>query len=301
VKTPETGGDRSGGEAGAATPGIAFVLSADLRERLADLQSMLGNLEDIRGRLEREMFSWDNAPLANALRMLHAGARELRFADLRTSWLHRALGRHVAPFERFASAVDRLSATAAALRMHALGMSAVFNDHNQAARRIFVELDEACSDITAEVDRCVAALEQMCDDINRQRVEGSADHRLATLAEAAQSYTQELKRLQGICSMVRDIDVRGLGILERRGALVEQAKAHTETLADEWIERVGEVAGDARAARSRMPGLPAAIETHDSAMKRLEAVLDACGALQGEEHLLAQQLEHMRTALIERE
>jgi len=65
----------------------------------------------------------------------------------------------------------------------------------------------------------------------------------------------------------------------------------------QWNSRVGETAASVRAGHTSLPGLPGAVEAHDDAMKRLEAALDACGALQGEEHFMAQQLEGLRETL----
>jgi hypothetical protein len=286
------------GEGGSAPGESASVLSGWIRELLADVQhTQVRKIEQLRARLASEIFEWDNTQLAQALQALYSGGRELHFAELRTSWLVRAMGRHKAAFQRFAAAVDRMDAGAAAVKQHAQALAGSLKDHQQAARRVLMELEVECKELGTEVDHGVNWLQPMCDDINRQRSEGARDPGLATLAEAAQSYTQAFKHLQSLGAMVRDIGVRGQAILDRRGALLGQVRADMDAFDKQWNARVGDVAAAVRAGHTNLRGIPAAIEAHDDAMKRLEAELDACGALQGEEHLMAQQLEALREAL----
>ena len=155
-----------------------------------------------------------------------------------------------------------------------------------------------CKELGTEVEQGVTSLQQMCEDINQQRSRGAEDRELATLAEAAQAYTQEFKHLQAISSMVRDIVVRGHAILDRRAALLEQARFDIESFDKHWSTRVGDVAAAVRAGQTSLPGLARAIEAHDDATKKMEAALDACGALQGEEAFMAEQLGALREALL---
>ena len=283
-------GNDKGGE-GPQSRQPAPVVSAWIRELLAEVQgSQVRKLEQLRELLQGEIFSWNNTPLAEVLQMLYSGGRELHFAELRPGWLQRALGRHRVAYQHFAAAVDRMEKTVAGATGHALSLAGTFKDHNQAARRVLVELELECKDLTAEMEQGVTWLQQMCEDINQQRGKMVPDGRLATLAENAQSYTQEFKRLQAISTMVRDVGVRGQAILDRRTALLEQVRLALDFFEKQWSLRVGEIATAVRAGHSSLPGIPPAIEAHDDAMKRLEAALDACGALQGEEHFMSEQL-----------
>jgi hypothetical protein len=101
--------------------------------------------------------------------------------------------------------------------------------------------------------------------------------------------------------MVCDLDLRGIGILDRRRVLLEQLRSDLETNDKPWAETVGAIGRAVRAGQTRFTGFAAAVQAHDAAMKRLEATLDACGALHGEEHLMSQQLEQLRTTLAGRE
>ncbi|MEJ6021718.1 hypothetical protein [Ramlibacter sp. PS4R-6] len=278
----------------------APVLAAWIRELLGDVQStQVRKLEQLRARLEGQIFSWDNSELARSLQALYSGGRELHFAELRTGWLQRMLGRHKPAFQRFAAAVDRMDGSVGGAKAQALALAASFKDHNQAARRVFVELDLECKELAAELDQGVTWLQQMCEDINGQRKGGAADRQLATLAEQAQAYTQDFKRLQSISALVRDIGVRGQAILDRRSALLEQVRAEMEFFEKQWSVKVGDLAAAVRAGHTGLPGIPKAIEAHDEAMKRLEAALDACGALQGEEQFMDEQLESLGETLRE--
>jgi hypothetical protein len=288
-----------GGGSGPRQP--AAVLSAWIRELLGDVHSgQVRKIEQLRARLASEIFAWENSRLAQALQTLYSSGRELHFAELRPGWFARMLGRHRPAFARFAGAVDRMDASGAAVRKEAQAIAGAFKDHNQAARRVFVELDLECKELAAEVEQGVTWLQEMCEEINRRRAEGERGDELAMLAEAAQAYTQTFKRLQLVGSMVADVGLRGQSILDRRAALLEQVRADAQAFEKQWSTRVGNVAAAVQAGIANPPGMAKAIEAHDEAMKRLEAALDACGALQGEEHFMAQQLDALRETLAER-
>jgi hypothetical protein len=298
VEKPGMDADNSRGGENLSPRLRAAALGARIREQLAEMRAReVPKLEQLCVRLQTEISSWDNRPLAQSLRALYSNGRDLHFAQLRAGWLKRALGRHVAGFHRFSAVADRIATTAAGMVSQVASMSAAFAAHDQGVRRTFDELGTACKELGVQVDRAVTFLQQMCDDINRERVEGSVDRELATLAEAAQLYTQDLKRLQGIDAMVCDLDIRGKGILERRAALLEHLRTDMAGVARTWLDQVARLGAAAGTGRRRVPGVGEAIATHEDAMKRLEAALDACEALRGEEQFMEQQLEQLREAL----
>lgn len=281
--------------------GMSGELSGKIRALLGDVEARhLRKLEQLRARLQSRIFEWDHGELADALQQLHAGGRELHFAELRPGWIQRVLGRHRAGFQRFAAEADRMDSAAAAAREHAQALAAEFKEHDEAVRRVFMELDLECKELTAALERGVTWLQQMCEEINDKRTHGSTDSGLATLAETAQAYTQDFKHLQSISSKVRDIDVRGHAILDRRAALLEQVRAQMDHFEKQWNAHVGEVAAAVRAGHHRLSGIPKAIEAHGEAMKRLDATLDACGALQGEEQFMTDQLDALGVTLQEK-
>lgn len=291
-------GNHHEGDGGPGPRQAPAVLAAWVRQLLAQVRAtQLRRIEELRAQLEAEIFAWDNTPLAQALHALYAGGRELHFAQLRTGWLRRALGRHRAAFARFTAAADRAGACAAAVSRQAGAVADASRPHNAEARRVLVELDLECRELGSEMEQGVTWLQEMCEGINEQRSRGGAGRDLPALAEAAQSYTQEFKRLQSVSCMLRDIGVRGQDVLARRAALLDQVRADMEAFEEHWNTRVGDVAAAARAGHAAMPGIGKAAEAHDAAMRRVEAALDACGALQGEEHLLAQQLDALRQSL----
>lgn len=283
---------------GTQEPPPSAALSGWIRELLAGVDAgHLRKLGELRESLESEIFALDAGPLAQALQALHSAARDIHLAGLRKSWLHRVLGRHRAAYRRFAAAVDRMDAAAAVASGRASSLAATFKAHNQSVRRIFVSFDIEAAELVSDVDRGVTWLQAMCDDINRQRESASRDRGLATLAETAQSYTMTFKRLQAIESMVRELSVRGHAILDRRAALLEQVRSDMDHFDRQWNARVGEVAAQVRAGQAHLPGIGQALEAHDEAMKRLDAALDASGALQREELFMAEQLDSLRLAL----
>lgn len=278
----------------------ATVLSGWIREMLDELDTrQLRRIAQLQDRLNSEIFLCDSGPLAQTLQAVYVAGREIHFPELRTGLLQRVLGRHRAAFHHFAEAVDRVEAGIARLKEHMAEVAVPFKEHSAVSRRVFMELDVECKEVATEVDRGLTWLQQMCEDINQHRNAGSGDRKLAAMAEAAQTYTLKFKQLQSVGSMVRDIGVRGQAILERRTALLAQVRAETEAFDRQWSLHVGDVATAVRAGHTNLPGIPQAMQAHEDAMKRLDAALDACGALQGEEQFLAEQLQALRATLAE--
>lgn len=285
---------------GEPAPG-APVLAEWIRDLLASVHATrVRNLHELSTRIEDEVLSWDDMRMAQALQALYSGGRQLHFALLRPAWWQRLLARHRAAFRRFAAAADHMDEAAAAVKQEAESLDALFGEHNRRAARLFLEFESESRELALQVEQGVGWLQPMCEDINRQRAKGGSDRRLGALAEAAQSYTQTFKRLEHVSSMAHDIRVRGAAILGRRGALLAQVGADMDSFHMRWTRHVGDLADAVRRMVTPLPGIGKAIEAHDDAMKRLEAALDACGALQGEEHFLARQLEALRETLAER-
>lgn len=276
----------------------AAALGAQVRAQLSAMQrTQVSAIERSRDHLEREIFSWDNAPLAQALQALHSAGRDLHLSQLRTSWLQRVLRGHPAHFQRFAGASARVGAAAAAVQAQVADMHGRFMAHERGARRLIDELDTACRALGGELDRGVTLLQEMCNEIEARRKGGSPDPQLSVLAEQAQLYTEDFRHLQSIDAMVCEIDLRARGILGRRAALLHQLQSEMASSLREWIEQVGELSGEVRAGKLRVPALGKTIEAHDEAMKHIEHALDASGALRGEEDLMRQQLEQLRATL----
>jgi hypothetical protein len=269
----------------------AYVLSAWIAEQLQDVrQAQLRRLEQLRARLQSDAFQWDCRPLAQDIHQLHVAGRELRFLDLRHGWLARMLGRHRAAHARFAGAVGRIEGCERRVKTRAAELAATYKSHTSGARRSLVELDMEWQALGAEVDQGVTWLQDMCTQIGEARAQGSDDPQLDTLAEAAQAYTQAFKRLQSASEMAREISVRGHGVLERRAALLDQVKAGVDAFEKLWTRKIEPVLDAARAGNGAVPGIPKAVEAHDDWMKSVSATIDACTALQHEEHLMAQHL-----------
>jgi predicted aconitase len=86
-------------------------------------------------------------------------------------------------------------------------------------------------------------------------------------------------------------------VLDRRAALLEQVRVEMREFDAHWMARLGELVAVMRAGRNAIPAIPKAIEAHNDFMKRLAASVDACGALQHEERLLAQHLAMLQEDL----
>jgi hypothetical protein len=274
------------------------VLSAWIRELLGDVQrAQVRRLAELRAQFQSEAFEWDGAALAQAVSTLHSAGRECHFERLRPGWFDRLTGRYRAAHARFVAAYERMVACAARLKMDARELAQQLRGHTAGARRVLVELDMEWKALQAEVDQGVNWLQDMCEQLGELRARGADDPQLAMLAEAAQAFTQEFKRLQSAASLAREIGVRAQALLERRAALLEHVRADGEAFDKSWMQAIGKVVGDIKAARAALPGVAQALAAHDELMKRLEARADACFALQQEEHIMAQHLGLLREAL----
>ena len=276
-----------------------IVLAGWMREQLGELLSTHARrLAELRAEMQSTAFEWDATVLAQAVTSLRSAGRELRFDNLRCGWIARAMGRHKAPHMRFAAAYDRMVDAAQRLKREAFELGGVLlKNHVAGAKRALLELEMEGQALQAEVERGVTWLQDMCVQINEQRQQGSTSTKLASLAEAAQAYTREYKRFESTASIVRDMKVRMQGLLDRRSALVEGARADADKFEKEWTRAVGRIMTDVDAGRTSFPGMSDAIEAHDEMMRRLETVTEACAALQHEEHLMAQQLDMLRHEL----
>jgi hypothetical protein len=278
-------------ETGPAPGQPPYVLAAWIQQQLDDIAStQVKRLIELRTRLQTEAFEWDNASLAQAVLALQSAGRELAFLPLRQSFFSRLLGRQRAAHAQFVAAHERIVSCAAQVKSELLAFAVGHKDHNSGARRVLVEFDMEGKSLSADADQGITWLQDMCTQLGQARASGDAGDELAALAEAAQAFTQTFKRLEAAISMAHDIVIRGNNVLERRVALLEQVRADMESFDKVWTQRLAGVVGALKAGRNAVPAIPKAIEAHDDLMKRLAASVDACSALQREEHLMAQHL-----------
>lgn len=283
------------GDAPSAQP--APVLAARIRQQLDEIHARrLPSLARLCTRLQSEVFEWDHTPLAQTVSALHSAGRQLHFLPLRQGWIARLFGRHRAAYARFIATTERIIACAAAAKAQMFELTGADQHHTAPARSALVEFDAQCGQLNVEIDRGVTWLQDMCTQLAGAREHDRDDRELESLAEAAQRFTQQFRDLESVSAMTRDLTVRAHNVLRRRMALVAQVRTEIEGFDMVWRERIGRIVEQLRAGRSAAGAIPAAIEAHDDMMKRLAAAIDACGALQHEEHLLAQQLD-----LLERE
>lgn len=293
-------GEEAGDPGDAPSGQPPHVLATWIRRRLDELRgARLARLAQLCARLQSEAFEWDHAPLTQALSVLQAAGRQLHFLPLRQGWIARLLGRHRAPYARFIAASDRIVACAGPARAQMLALTGADQHHTAPARQALVELDAECQRLDSEIDQGVTWLQEMCAQLAGARERGNADHQLESLAESAQRFTREFRWLESVSTMARDLAVRGHNVLRRRMALAAQVRVEIERFDTAWTDRVGGMVDQLRAGRSVAPAIPGAIAVHDEMMKRLAAARDACGALQHEEHLLAQQLDRLQRELQE--
>jgi hypothetical protein len=276
---------------GAAPRKPAGVLAAQIRGLLAEmLHVRIVRLQRLRARLQGHAFEWDDAPLMAAVSALHSAARELRFAPLRHGWMARLLGRHRPADARFLAAYEHVAACALQLKAHMLALASMGRESLTATRGALQQLGADLEQFDARIEEGVTWLQEMCTQLADARTQGSDDPQLATLAEAAQLFTQEFKWLQSASTMGQDVALRGNTVLQRRTALLAQLRIDMHMLDETWTPRLARVAAELTAGRNAVRLFPAAIEAHEELMKRLSAALDACGALRHQEPLLAQQL-----------
>jgi hypothetical protein len=274
------------------------VLAARMRDQLAELRGTHARkLAELRARLQSLAFEWDATPLAQAVSNLRSAGRELRFDNLRAGWLARRMGKHKPVHARFAAAHERVVHAATKLKAELAQLGGTVKDHVSGAKRVLLELDLQGEALQLEIERGVTWLQDMCLQLSAQRGKGGTDPQIATLAEAAQAFTQEFKRLESATAIARDMRVRLQGVLDRRNALVELLRGDMDKFDKHWTPVVSGVASGVEAGHTSFPGLAAAAAAHDSVMVQLETVTEACSALQHEEHLAAQQLDMLRREL----
>jgi hypothetical protein len=273
----------------------AHVLAARIGEQLGDIgRARLARIDRLRAGLQSGDFHWDNTPLAQAVLAVHSAGRELQFAPLRPGWAARLLGKHRAAYDRFIAAHERITGCATQARAQAELAAARQRECMPAARRLVAELESELDSLDARVDEGVTWLQDMCTQLAQARAQGREEPQHASLAEAAQSHTQQFKRMQAVSTMAHDIAVRGNTILARRAAMVEHARADAELFERIWSPRLAPLVAALKDGRSPADHIPKAIEVHDDLMKRLAATVDACGALQLEEHLMDEHLTLLR-------
>ncbi|HUR88274.1 MAG TPA: hypothetical protein VMZ74_04230 [Ramlibacter sp.] len=274
------------------------VLGAWIQDQLAELRDgPLRRLANLRAQLQSTAFEWDATVLAQTVGNLRSAGRELRFDSLKHGWLARRMGKHKPAYTRFAGARERIVDAAQKVKAETARLAGTLKTHTAAVKRLLVDLGMEAQSVQAEVDQGVTWLQDMCVQINEQRERGSAEAQLATLAEAAQAFTQEFKRLQLASSMARELGLRMQGVVDRRNALVEGVRVDMEKFDKNWMRAVGKVAAEVEEGRTAFPGLNDAAQAHEDLLGRLENSAEAGTALQHEEHLLAQQLDMLRREL----
>ena len=274
------------------------VLAVWVQAQLRDIeQNQVQRLDQLRARLQAEAFQWDHKPLAQAILGLQSAGRELQFLPLRQGWIARLLGRHRVAHTQFIVAHARVTALAAEVRTQLGQMAACHEDRAAGPRRALLEIDMEMKTLEKWVDQGVTWLQDMCTQLAEARQQGRDEPQHASFAEAAQSYTQQFKRLQTVEELVHGLIVRGNTILARRAALLEQVRADAQLFEQAWSQRLDHLVDELKAERSALPHIPKAIESHDDLMRRLGASVDACSALQHEEELFAQQLELLQAEI----
>ena len=274
------------------------VLGAWVHQQLTELEQVpVRQLADLQGRLRATAHDWDAGALEYALTALATAASELRFDELRVGWFARQVGRHKPVYARFAAAHERAVAQAGELRAQQGRLLALHKDQAAASRRVLVELGAGADALQAGLEQGVTWLQEMWTQISRQREEGGADTALADLAEAAQAFTHEFKRMQGIAGIAGDLGVRMQGLLDRRAALCDLARRDLEKIEGPWARAMAAALAEMKAGRASVGGVAAAVEEHMQLLRRLDVTLDSCSALQQEQHVVAQHLELLRREL----
>jgi hypothetical protein len=287
-----------GAAKGASQP--AYVLAAWIQDLLREMQAeRLARLQQLRTRLHSATFDWDDAQLAQAVLDMHAAGRELQFLPLQQGLVSRLLGHHRAAQARFLAIHQRITDSAAQVKAQLAELAVGLKERTAAARRVLLELDMEREALNTEIDQGVTWLQDMCTQLADARASGRGDEQLEALAEAAQTCTHEFKRMQSVSSITHDVRVRGNTVFDRRLALLEQVRVDIEIFDGNWSRRLDKLLADLRAGGNGRAAIPHAIEAHDELMKRLSATADACGALQSEEHLMAQHLGMLHEQLLE--
>lgn len=274
------------------------VLESWIRDLQKDAgEAQVGRIAELCSRMDTGRTEWNAAALAQHISALHSAGRELHFDRLRPGWLRRVTGRYKREHERFIAAHARFVSGTTRLKAEAAELGNSFKGRATATRRILVELDMEWNALQGEVDQGVNWLQDLCFQLSEDHTRGDDDPGVMSLAEKAQGFTQQFKRMQSLVSLSREIGVRGQALLERQAALLERVRADIGYLDKDWARPLGRLVADLKAGRTAPAGVPAAIEAHDHLMKRLATSADACAALQSEEHLMAQHLQMLRETL----
>ena len=269
----------------------AQQLAGRIQELLHEMRhARIAQLQQICTSLQACTSKWSDAPLAAALSALHSAGRELHFLPLRQGWVARLLGRHRAAYPRFAAAFGHMAANALRVKTHVHVLASTGEESISTMRRTLQELGPALDDFDKLIVHGVTWLQDMCTQLADARARGSEDPALASLAEAAQRFTQEFKHLQAVGTTAADVLMRGNTVQQRRTALLAQVESDMRFLDETWMPRLSRLVADLKAQRNPGPVIPKAIEVHDELMKRLSAAVDACDALRQQHPLLAQQL-----------
>jgi hypothetical protein len=280
---------------GAAPPPDADELAARIRDLLHEIGHVrIAQLHELRARLQASASEWDDAAFAAAVFSLHSAWRELRFMPLRQGWIAHLLGRHRAAQARFIAAFEHIVACASRVKTHIETLADTSPDSLATMRSVLLAIGDALEQFDAAIDRGVTWLQDMCTQLADAPTAGGDGiqlARLAMLAQAAQLFTQEFKRLQSASEMAQDVALRGNTVLMRRTALLAQVRSDIRMLDETWMPRLAPVVAALGAGRNAAPAIPKAIEAHEELMKRLSAAVDACGALRHQEPLLARELE----------
>ena len=274
------------------------VLGAWVQEQLAQMERVpVRNLAGLQGPLRAAAYEWDAGALEQALTALATVAAELRFDELRVGWFARGFGRHKPVYARFAAAHERIVSAARELRAQQSRLLALHKDLAPASRRLLVELAGGAEALESGVEQGVTWLQHMWTQITQRREEGGADTALADLAEAAQAFTHEFKRMQGIAGIAGDLGVRMHGLLDRRAALCDLCRRDLEKIDGPWSRALDIALGEMKAGRVSDGAITSALEEHMQLLRRLDVTLDSCSALQQEQHVVAQHLELLRREL----
>jgi hypothetical protein len=186
---------------------------------------------------------------------------------------------------------------ASRVKTHAQALMSAGEDSIAVMRGTLQELGLALDRFDQRIAQGVTWLQDMCTQLADARAQGNDEPRLASLAEAAQLFTQEFKHLQTASTTARDVLVRGNTVLQRRTALLAQVGVDMQVLDKAWMPRLSHLVGDLKAGRRAAPVISRAIDAHEELMKRLSAAVDACEALREQQPLLTQQLARWQQEL----
>src|SRR5438132_4478679 len=128
-----------------ATHQPPHVLAAWIQEQLGEVRDThLRRIAALRAELQARAFEWDASTLAPAVSTLSAAGRELKFEQLRRSWIARWLAKPQEAYAPFMAAYDRFTNCAANLKKALSGLAAGYKTHASGTKRVIVELDIEC-------------------------------------------------------------------------------------------------------------------------------------------------------------